>query len=301
MLNALDICAGSAIGSAVFEAIGLARTVCYVEIDDYCQRLIQQRIADGWLADAPIWDDLRSFDGRPWRGLVDFVFGGIPCQPWSVAGQRKGAADARDLWPDFLRVVGEVRPRLVLVENVSGFLTVKRGGPRTRTARDGHVIARWTEKAQQSAIGRAVGDLSEIGYDAQWDVVSAAGVGAPHLRKLVWVVAYSDQFDGWPDVDGRPGKQVGAGGSDIPDPSHLRGQAIEREQPDGVLPGDVADALSQHDDRGRHGAGAVCGEQSGEAELRGSGEEVPDPVSRGCGSQRLGRMGRTLGEWREGA
>lgn len=134
MLYGLDICAGSGIGSAAFEALGFARTICYVERDEYCQRLLRQRMLDGWLQPAPIWDDLKTFDGRPWRGLVDFIFGGIPCQPHSLAGKRGGAADERDLWPDFWRVVCEVGPRVVLIENVPGILSTRRnacicGGP----------------------------------------------------------------------------------------------------------------------------------------------------------------------------
>ena len=206
LLRGLDVCSGSGIGSFVFERIGLCRTVCYIENDPYCQRLLVQRMRDGWINDAPVFDDLRLFDGRPWRGCVDFVFGGIPCQPFSLAGKRRGAADERDLWPDFLRVVGEVRPALVLVENTPGFLVGKRGGPRTRTAPDGHVIARWVEKAQQAALGRALGDLSEIGYDAEWEVVSAAGIGAPHLRKRVWLVAYPSGKRG--SLLGREGEAV---------------------------------------------------------------------------------------------
>ena len=171
VLQAIDVCAGSGIGSLAFEAIGLCRTVCYVEKDEYCQRLIRQRIADGVLSDAPIWDDLKTFDGRPWRGLVDFVFGGIPCQPFSVAGKQRGGADERDLWPDFLRVVREVGPRFVLVENVPGLLAADGG--------------RW--------FGRLVGELAESGYDAEWDVISAEAVGAPHRRERVWVVAYAQR------------------------------------------------------------------------------------------------------------
>ncbi len=72
MLNALDICAGSGIGSWAFERIGFARTVCYVERDPYCQRLLRARMCSGDITDAPIWDDLKTFDGRPWRGCVDF-------------------------------------------------------------------------------------------------------------------------------------------------------------------------------------------------------------------------------------
>jgi len=167
VLNGLDICAGSGIGSAAFEAVGFCRTVCYVERDPYCQRLLQCRMQSGDLLPAPIWDDLRSFDGRPWRGCVDFVFGGIPCQPYSVAGKRGGDADERDLWPDFLRVLCEVRPRVALVENVAGFL------------------------AHGGGLARVVGELAEVGLDAEWEVLSAAGAGAPHRRERVWVVAYA--------------------------------------------------------------------------------------------------------------
>ena len=174
MLNALDICAGTGIGSAVFEAIGLARTVCYVERAEYCQKLIQQRMRDGWLSEAPIWDDLTTFDGRPWRGCVDFIFGGIPCQPFSVAGKRKGGADKRDLWPDMLRIIREVEPRVVLVENVRGLLSAGGG--------------RW--------MGRLLGNLAESGYRVEWDVIAASAVGAPHRRERVWITG--TRSDIWP-------------------------------------------------------------------------------------------------------
>lgn len=164
MLNGLDICAGSGIGSLAFERAGLSRTVCYIERDPYCQSVLQQRQRDGWLSPAVIWDDLRTFDGRPWRGCVDFIFGGIPCQPYSLAGKQRGAADERDLWPDTRRIIREVGPRLVLIENVPGLLV--RG------------------------LGRILGELAEDGYDAEWATVSAADVGAWHLRKRVWLVAY---------------------------------------------------------------------------------------------------------------
>ena len=92
------------------------RTICYVEWDKYCQQVIQARIEDGHLDDAPIWDDIKSFDGRPWCGVVDILSAGFPCQPHSNAGLRKGAADDRNLFPDTLRIIGEVGPRLVILD-----------------------------------------------------------------------------------------------------------------------------------------------------------------------------------------
>ena len=147
------------------------RTVAYIEWDKYCQRVIQARIEDGHLDDAPIWDDIKSFDGRPWRGVVDILSAGFPCQPHSNAGLRKGADDDRNLWPDTLRVISEVGAKRVILENVPGILVGSDGRPPYG--------------------GTVVGELAEIGYDAEWRVVSAADAGAPHLRQRWWLMAHS--------------------------------------------------------------------------------------------------------------
>lgn len=141
------------------------RTVGYVENEKYCQEIIKARIRDGCLDDGPIFPDIRSFNGRQYRGLVDIVTAGFPCQPHSSAGQRKGASDPRNLWPDTLRVIGEVGPSYALLENVPGIV--------------------WNGYA-----GTVVGSLSEIGYDCTWGFVAAASVGAFHLRWRWWCLAY---------------------------------------------------------------------------------------------------------------
>ena len=153
--------------------LSLASTVVgYVEIDKYCQRIIQARIKDGFLDDAPIWPDISTFNGSQCRGLVDIITAGFPCQPHSVAGQHRGEADERNLWPDTLRVIRDVGPRFVLLENVPGILTNGYGGT-------------------------VVGELAEAGYDCLWGCVSAAAVGAPHLRWRWFCLAQStsDGFD----------------------------------------------------------------------------------------------------------
>jgi DNA (cytosine-5)-methyltransferase 1 len=147
------------------------RTVCYVEWDTYCQQIIQARIKDGLLDDAPIWDDIKSFDGRPWRGSVDILTAGFPCQPHSNAGLRKGADDDRNLWPDTLRIISEVGPNRVILENVPGINVGSDGRPPYG--------------------GTVVGQLSEIGYMSEWSVISAADAGAPHLRQRWWLVAHA--------------------------------------------------------------------------------------------------------------
>jgi len=146
-------------------AIPEARVVCYVEQDEYCVEVIRARIRDGLLDDAPIWGDVCSFDGHPWAGSVDCVCGGFPCQDVSLAGRGEGLGGARSgLWWEMLRVIREVGPRLIFVENVPGLLT--RG------------------------LGDVLGSLAEVGYDASWRCLSAQAVGAPHKRERVWVVAH---------------------------------------------------------------------------------------------------------------
>jgi DNA (cytosine-5)-methyltransferase 1 len=286
MLYGLDICAGSGIGSAAFEAIRFCRTVCYVERDAYCQRLLRQRMQDGWLCSAPIWDDLKTFDGRPWHGLVDFVFGGIPCQPHSLAGKRAGRADERDLWPDFWRVVREVGPRVVLVENVPGLLSSDGG----------------------RFMGRILGDLASGGYDAEWDCIPAAAVGAPHRRDRVWIVAYAD---GRRREECHGQRQtVALHQSDADSEAELANAQVQpirsglcaseqagqrgRRLGDGGSQGDVADADHEHADCTGSGAGErpqqrEAGVRDGWWELEPDVDRVADGVA-----SRVDRL-RTIG------
>lgn len=151
--------------------------VGYVEWEPYAQEVIRQRIADGHLDAAPIFGDIRAFvrDGyaRAYRGMVDLISGGFPCQPFSVAGKRAGHADERNMWPATVEVLREVRPRFAFLENVPGLLTCadERGRPYIHTV---------------------FGDLAELGFDCRWGVVGADDAGAPHRRKRLWIVAHRD-------------------------------------------------------------------------------------------------------------
>jgi DNA (cytosine-5)-methyltransferase 1 len=139
-------------------------TVCAVEIDPYCRQVLLQRQRDGALPEFPIWDDVRTFEGWPWRGAIDVISGGFPCQDISCAGRGEGLAGARSgLWGEFARIIGEVGPRFVFVENSP--LLVSRG------------------------LDRVLGDLAEMGYDAAWGVLGACHAGAPHRRERIWIVA----------------------------------------------------------------------------------------------------------------
>lgn len=164
------------------------RTVCAVEINPYCQRVLLARQRDGMLPNFPIWDDVQTFDGVPWRGLVDVISGGFPCQDISVAGRGAGIDGERSgLWTHFARIIREVGPRFVFVEN-SPALTHR-------------------------GLGRVLGDLAALGYDARWGVLGAFDVGAPHQRDRMWIRAELTNADingihtqqvAWPECQRAP-------------------------------------------------------------------------------------------------
>ena len=143
------------------------RTVCAVECDRYAADVLLARQNDGSLAPFPIWDDVRTFDGRAWRGCVDVVSGGFPCQDISSANPNPKGIDGErsGLWRDYQRIVRDVRPAFVFVENVPAI-----------TAR---------------GLGRVLGDLAALGYDAEWCVLGADDLGANHHRERLWVLAHA--------------------------------------------------------------------------------------------------------------
>jgi DNA (cytosine-5)-methyltransferase 1 len=139
------------------------RCVGQVEIDEYATRVL----AKHW-PDVPRWRDVRDV-GAHNLPACDLICGGFPCQDISEAGKREGLTGKRSgLWSEFARLVGEVRPRFVLVENVADLLV--RG------------------------VDRVLGDLAALGYDAEWSIVSACAVGAPHTRERLFIVAYRDSI-----------------------------------------------------------------------------------------------------------
>ena len=162
-MNELALFAGAGGGILGGKLLGW-RTICAVEWEPYAASVLAARQNDGVLPPFPIWDDVRTFDGRPWRGRVDVVSGGFPCQDISVAGKGAGIDGARSgMWTHMARIVGEVRPRYVFVENSPALLT--RG------------------------LVRVLGDLAALGYDCRWTVLGAADVGAPHQRDRFWLRA----------------------------------------------------------------------------------------------------------------
>ena len=176
-----------------------------VEIDPWCRQVL----AKHW-PDVRRYEDVKAVGGDTLEP-VELIAGGFPCQDVSVAGQRAGIQDntRSGLWSEFHRIIRELRPRYVLVENVPGLLA--RG------------------------MGRVLGDLAEIGYDAEWEVLSAADVGAPHLRKRVFITAHNRISDASGD-ELRVVRERG-GREHTNSPSSISGNDGEEEQ--------VADARSQ--------------------------------------------------------
>ncbi|WP_372373297.1 DNA cytosine methyltransferase [Vreelandella venusta] len=162
-MNELALFAGAGGGILGGHLLGW-RTVCAVERDAYAAQVLAQRQNDRALAPFPIWSDVCSFDGKPWRGLVDVVSGGFPCQDISIAGKGAGIDGARSgLWEQMARIIREVRPCYVFVEN----------SPR--------LISR--------GLGRVLGDLAGMGFDSRWGCLSARELSAPHERERIWIVA----------------------------------------------------------------------------------------------------------------
>lgn len=187
------------------------RSAGYVEINDYCQRVIQQRIGDGLLDDAPIFGDIRAFIDQGYaeryRGMVDVVSAGFPCQPFSVAGRRRGERDKRNMWPQTIECVRVVRPQFVFLENVPGLQANQKTKVSIQWIVDtlfGRVRMRIEEVfGLPSYFGRILRDLAESGYDARWLCLSAAELGAPHFRRRLWIVAYTSEFR-CQGIEGKP-------------------------------------------------------------------------------------------------
>jgi len=162
-MNELALFAGAGGGILGGKLLGW-RTICAVEYDKYAASVLVARQNDGCLEPFPIWSDVRTFDGRPWRGRVDVVSGGFPCQDISCAGTGAGLDGERSgLWGEMARIIREVRPRYVFVEN-SPMLTSR-------------------------GLHKVLGDLASMGFDAEWGVLGADDVGANHIRKRIWINA----------------------------------------------------------------------------------------------------------------
>ena len=165
-MNELSLFTGAGGGLLASRLLGWS-TVCAVELEPYARKVLLQRQAEGHLERFPIWDDVCTFDGNPWRGSVDIVSGGFPCQNISAAGKREGiTGKSSSLVYEMLRIVKEVQPRFVFAEN----------SPQLRT----------------NGLGAIISTLAGMGYHCAWGVLGAWHSGAPHRRNRLWLLAHAN-------------------------------------------------------------------------------------------------------------
>jgi DNA (cytosine-5)-methyltransferase 1 len=265
-VNCLSLFSGAAgLDLGVALAFGDVRVIAYVEREAYACEVLASRMEKEDLDPAPIWTDVSTFDGRPFRGLVDIISGGFPCQDISVAGKQEGIGGKRSgLWKQYLRIVDEVRPGLVIIENVSALVT--------------------------KGLEVVLYDLASLGYDAAWGTLRASDVGATHRRDRIFIVALADDDDAGLDRQWlarirlseqehgeaalRRHNTYGQGGSSVADAaSNGRRQRwtesdAERETSTGGAEQELA-----------HGVGRGRGQLLGEREPELAGGEIATPRS----------------------
>jgi len=187
-LRVLDLFSGIGGFSLGLERTGGFETVAFCEIEPFPRRVL----AKHW-PEVPCYEDVTKLTGDILArdGIaVDVITGGFPCQDLSVAGKQRGMGEGTrsGLWSEIVRLIGELRPRYVIVENVAALLS----GPSEKPGG-------W--------FGRVLGDLAECGYDAEWENIPAAALGAPHRRERVWIVAYPAQVQRY-GGELHPGKRL---------------------------------------------------------------------------------------------
>ncbi len=283
-MNELALFAGAGGGILGGRLLGW-RTVCAVEFDAYARDVLVARQNDGCLEAFPIWDDVRTFDGRPWRGTVDVVSGGFPCQDISIAGKGAGIDGERSgLWKEFARIIGEVRPQYVLVEN-SPILTIR-------------------------GLNVVLGALAALGFDARWGVLGACDAGAPHKRDRIWIVGHgwapgrADHGEDDGAVAGADGEYAGA----VADADCLREPQLQGdEQKKRRRSGNRCLEVAHSDDDGCGGILRVAGQGAdgpqfradssrqgvGEGRTRASRKATADAECAGFGELRRASAGGT--------
>ena len=213
-MNGLALCAGvGGLELGIERVFPSYRTLVFVEGEAFAASNLVKKMEEGRLAQAAIWSDVRSFDGRKLRGKVDIISAGFPCQPFSKAGSLRGKADDRHLWPEISRIIGQVEPSIIILENVPNVLEIA---------------------------GAAIfGDIAEMGYDLAWGIVRASDAGAPHRRARFFAVAIRSDSDMYGHQKRRAAK----------DPQRIIGEGeLEGGRPSGIC-ANVPD--SNHDSRGK--------------------------------------------------
>jgi len=177
-LKLLDLFSGIGGFSLGLESTGQFETIAFVEKDEFCQKVLKKNFNN-----IPIESEVRNVKGD--RYAADIITGGFPCQPFSVAGKRKGTDDDRYLWDETIRVIRECKPRWFIGENVEGIINIQEG-----------VVLR-----------QVCDDLEKEGFEVQCLVIPASGIGAWHQRKRVWIIAHSNSNRDRYEITGSNGEE----------------------------------------------------------------------------------------------
>lgn len=231
-LNLISICTGGGgLDLGVELAIPCARSVCLVEREAFGVTQLVSAMQQGLMAQAPVWSDARTFNGRAWRGAVDGLIGGIPCQPHSLAGRKQGSLDERDLWSPARRIIVQSGAWFVLIENVGGMLSA--GSDEIAGAQ------------------RVFGDLSKLGFEVEGGLFTASEVGASHQRERIFILAVADRDGEHGDrarVEraGRRGQSAnGRGELADPDRARPQGRGTAMVRADGKIRNDMLDWVAE--------------------------------------------------------
>lgn len=151
-----------------------------------------RKVLDYWFPNSESYEDITKTDFRKWKGKVDVLTGGFPCQPFSVAGKRKGADDNRYLWPQMLRAIRQIQPTWVVGENVAGIKTMVEPGQEIKMGRTDNLFEENYLYREESrfTLDKICADLETEGYSVQPIVIPACAIGAPHRRDRVWIIAH---------------------------------------------------------------------------------------------------------------
>ena len=221
----LSLCSGyDGIGLGLRRVWPQVREIAHVEIEAFAAANLVAKMEAGELDSAPVWTNLKTFPAWRFRGCVDILSAGFPCQPFSCAGARAADDDPRHLWPYVRQAVGLIRPRMVVLENVEGIISSKLKG------------AGWNDPEGTPVLLHVLRELERTGYKCTWGVFSASEVGASHQRKRVFILGYtsdkrceqdtalrSKQQTGWINEVGRKSR-----GEELADTASLRGMQDHR-------------------------------------------------------------------------
>lgn len=260
----------SGIGGAEIAAAWLGwENLFHCDINEFGRKVLGY-----WFPKSKEYNDIKTTDFTEWRGCVDILTAGFPCQPFSMAGKRRGADDDRYLWPETLRAINEIRPTWFVGENVFGIASMVLPGEEVGMGRTDDLFEETNlyRKEQRYVLDRICQDIEDAGYTVQPCVIPACAVGAPHRRDRVWFVARRKDDRSFEDTD-----------------RHGRGevhQDLQPGQPDGEV--------THGDGCQRPSANSSCGEREALEEMPGAegsrGRSVPQQGERGDEAERTGGL-----------